>query len=118
MDQLNIQGSNSISIPFPPFTGKEAPPPPPPPSALTRLPCGMYHGAQRILKEHPYAIGAGAALAMSVGVGLGAAHFGYGGRFGKALRSRSTLSTRGEVQDGMLKEAIGVSFESWKEYVC
>lgn len=47
-------------------------------------------------------------MALTVGLGYGAAQLGYGGRYGRALRNRRKFGTNGVVEDGMLKEAIGV----------
>jgi hypothetical protein len=68
--------------------------------------CGPYAKAGKLVKCHPYAVGAGAALAVTVGLGLGAAVYKYG--LVKSIRSRCDR-TRGVVEDGMLKEAVGES---------
>lgn len=110
VETLNLRGPDSISIPFPPFGGKEIAPPPPPPSAgLSALPLTIYNQAHRLVKAHPYVVGTGAAMALTVGLGYGAAQLGYGGRYGRAMRNRRKFGTRGVVEDGMLKEAIGES---------
>lgn len=108
VETLNINAPSSISIPFPPFSGKEVPPPPPPPpSAVSRLPVSLYHRADKLARAHPYVIGTGAALALGLGLSYGTARLGYGGKWGKAVRDRRKFGTRGVIEDGMLKEAIG-----------
>ena len=102
METLNIQGAPSISIPFPPFV-KEVPPPPPPKA----LPCTIYNRAGRLIKAHPYVLGTGAALALTLGIGYGGALLGYGGAWGERVRNKRKFGTRGVVQDGVMKEAIG-----------
>lgn len=105
VETLNIQGP--ITIPGP-FGGKEILLPRPPPTPPS-LPLRLYDKAGKLVRAHPYAVGAGAALAMTVGLGIGSAYLGYGGKYGKAFRERRTFGTRGVVEDGMLKEAMGVS---------
>ncbi|WVF71590.1 hypothetical protein IAT40_006398 [Kwoniella sp. CBS 6097] len=107
-ETLNIHGPPSISIPFPPFSGKEAPPPPPPPPApmiLTKC-NSLYVRSGKLLKAHPYAVGA----ALSVGLGLGGlAVYRYSGAatgFARKLNERRKYGVRGREEDGMLKEAI------------
>jgi hypothetical protein len=94
VETLNINGPSSISIPFPPFLTKEPPPPPP-----TRYLTVFQNKAQRLVRAHPYVVGAGAALALSLGIGAGVTMFRRGG-----LR----MSVKGVSEDGMLKEAIGM----------
>ena len=71
------------------------------------MPVTLYRRTERLVKAHPYVFGTSAVLAMTVGLGLGGAYLGYGGKYGKSLRMRRRLGTRGVVEDGMLKEAIG-----------
>ena len=95
----------SISIPFPPFGGKEVP--------ATKACCharpvpgGFYNKAGRLFKAHPYVVGGGAALAMTVGLGIV--------RYAISRKVRR-VGTRGVVQNGMLKEAIGESTDGGTE---
>ncbi|ORY32526.1 hypothetical protein BCR39DRAFT_375726 [Naematelia encephala] len=100
-ETLNMHGPPSISIPFPPFHAKEVPPPPPPPVPTLLHHC-THNRAGRLIKAHPFAIGAGAAVAL--GVGLGAAtYLGYVPWVNKRARR---VGTKGVVEDGYLKEAI------------
>ncbi|WVR07147.1 hypothetical protein IAU60_004188 [Kwoniella sp. DSM 27419] len=106
-ETLNIHGPPSISIPFPPFGGKEPPPPPPPPMpAVTAAYNTLYTKSERLVKAHPYAVGA----ALSVGLGLsGLAVYQYSGAlaaYGRELRARRKFGVNGRVEDGMLKEAV------------
>lgn len=103
VETLNINGAPSLSLPFPPFLEKEAPPPPPP----ARLPVTLYNKAVRSFKDHPYLAG-GMALAMTAGLGYGGyvAHQTLRARIKGGRRLGS--STKGAVEDGMLKEAIGM----------
>lgn len=99
-----MHGPPSISIPFPPFS-KDPPPPPPPPPALT--PLQRIHASKAIQKfnrlygAHPYATLAAGAVVLSVGLGAGGLAFKWyrQGKFG----------TAGRKEDGMLKDAIGMS---------
>lgn len=101
VETLNIQGPSSISIPFPPFTLKQPPPPLPPLPPPTTM--ELYtQKAEKLIKAHPYASGVGAALAVSVGLGMGALAFKYG-----TFRLGGPVGVKGQVSEGMLKEAIG-----------
>ncbi|ODO08799.1 hypothetical protein L198_00532 [Cryptococcus wingfieldii CBS 7118] len=103
LDSLNIHGPPSISIPFPPFGGKDAPPPPPPPSSAVSCAHSVADRSGRVLKNHPYAVGA----ALSVGLGLtGLMVYKGVGVFGNDWRIKRRFGVRGAVEDGMLKEAI------------
>jgi hypothetical protein len=80
-----------------------APPPPPPPSPIRSMPTALYHKSVKLAHQHPYLVG-GMALAMTAGLGYGG-YTAYG-----AFRGTTTgrkLGSKGLVQDGMLKEAIG-----------
>ncbi|KAK8864307.1 hypothetical protein IAR55_001554 [Kwoniella newhampshirensis] len=106
-ETLNIHGPPSISIPFPPFLGKEAPPPPPPPPPPpAHVYSDLYAKTETLVKAHPLAVGA----AISVGLGLGGLvmYKGMGGlnAYGKQMRVRRKFGVKGAVEDGMLKEAI------------
>ncbi|WVQ80634.1 hypothetical protein IAT38_002739 [Cryptococcus sp. DSM 104549] len=106
-DTLNIHGPPSLTIPFPPFSGKEVPPPPPPPP-----PPGAFSSCHSVCsksvrgaKAHPVAVGA----ALTVGLGLAGlvVYKGMNGGFDvKGWRERRKFGNRGVVVDGMLKEAI------------
>ena len=74
---------------------------------MSTLPANLYHRAQRLFDAHPYVMGTGAALALTVGLGYGGAYFGYGGKWGRTVRNRRKFGTKGVIEDGMLKEAIG-----------
>nr|ODN97704.1 hypothetical protein L204_03127 [Cryptococcus depauperatus CBS 7855] len=107
-DTLNVHGPPSISLPFPPFGGKEAPPPPPPPPPPSNAAMKCYSQvasrSERFVKTHYVAIGA----AVSVGIGLAGFMVYKGvGIFGKDWKVKRHFGQRGVVQDGMLKEAIG-----------
>ncbi|WVQ72609.1 hypothetical protein IAR50_002167 [Cryptococcus sp. DSM 104548] len=103
LDSLNIHGPPSISIPFPPFGGQDAPPPPPPPSTAVSCAHSVADRSSRVLKDHPIAVGA----ALSVGLGLtGLMVYKGVGVFGPAWRVKRKFGVRGAVEDGMLKEAI------------
>lgn len=67
------------------------------------MPVSIYNKANKVAHRHPYAVG-GLALGMTVGLGLGAFLLRRGVR-GYRL---GHYSTRGRVEDGMLKEAIGM----------
>ena len=104
VESLNIHGPPSISIPFPPFSGKEIPAPPPPPPPMS-FQASLYHKADKYIRQHPYVAGA---LALTVGLGLS--------RVGRTLQLShgwpprlQKIRTRGVVKDGMLKEAVGES---------
>jgi hypothetical protein len=101
VETLNIQGPSSISIPFPPFTLKQPPPPLPPLPPPTTV--ELYtQRAEKLVKSHPYVSGVGVALAVSVGLGVGAMAFKYG-----TFRLGGPVGVRGQVSEGMLKEAVG-----------
>ena len=115
VESLNIHGPPSISIPFPPFSGKEAPlppPPPPPPSFQLSLYDKAGRSFGRYARDHPYAA---RAMAMTVGAGIGLGFVGltslartYQLKLGWPPRIQK-IGTRGHVKDGMLQEAVGVS---------
>jgi len=69
---------------------------------------GAYNKANKLIKAHPYAVGASAALAVTVGLGLGGLVWKYtlSSRL-RDLKARRAFRTSGMVEDGMLKEAIG-----------
>ncbi|KAK4689071.1 hypothetical protein P7C73_g1033, partial [Tremellales sp. Uapishka_1] len=100
-ETLNVHGPPSISIPFPPFMGKETPAPPPPPLPLHSA---MYDRADRVVKAHPYFAATGTVVALTVGLGIGTALMGY--RFGPRFNLQKKVGNAGVVEDGMLKEAI------------
>lgn len=89
------------------------PPPPPPPS----LPVLAYQKADKLFRAHPYAVGAGALTVVAVGLGVGGAVFKFG--LGSSVLARVQEKRRsrwqGRVQDGVLKEAIGLSAVSSTE---
>jgi hypothetical protein len=97
VETLNINGAPSLSIPFPPFMEKQPPPPPP-----VLMPAGLYHKSVQAINEHPYLAG-GMALAMTAGLGYG----GYTAYTRTSSKPGRRLGSKGRVQDGMLKEAIG-----------
>ncbi|KAK6910212.1 hypothetical protein I203_104244 [Kwoniella mangroviensis CBS 8507] len=109
-ETLNIHGPPSISIPFPPFGGKDSPPPPPPPSPPSIIPTtglkAAYCKSERLIKEHPYLFSA----AISVGLGLtGLTIYKYSNNLRNLkndLKMRRKFGVKGRVEDGMLKEAI------------
>ncbi|WWD17395.1 hypothetical protein CI109_101836 [Kwoniella shandongensis] len=105
-ETLNIHGPPSISIPFPPFLGKEVPPPPPPPPPPVNAYTNLYTKSEKLIKAHPVAVGA----VISVGLGLGGLvmYKGIGGltEYKKQFRVRRKFGVRGVVEDGMLKEAV------------
>ena len=78
---------------------------------MSLLPASLYDRAERLVKAHPYVIGTGAALALTVGLGYGGAQLGYGGQWGRTVRNRRKFGIKGVIEDGMLKEAIGESYE-------
>lgn len=102
-----MHGPPSISIPFPPFTIKQSPPPAPPLPPPTLL-STYTDSVERLVKVHPYYVGAGAALALTVGLGAGVTAYQRGG-----LQWRGRAGVRAQVSDGMLKEAIGVFYLGW-----
>lgn len=110
VETLNINGAPSLSLPFPPFMEK-APPPPPPPSPIRSMPMAVYHKSVKLAQDHPYMVG-GMALAMTAGLGYG----GYNAyktyiTHGSLRRTKGRkLGSKGLVQDGMLKEAIGTLY--------
>jgi hypothetical protein len=82
---------------------KAAPPPPPPspPMVVT-----AWNKSVRLAHDHPYWAG-GLALAMTAGLGYGGyTAYTYGGLRGSSNRGKR-LGSKGVVQDGMLKEAVG-----------
>ncbi|WWC89436.1 uncharacterized protein L201_004360 [Kwoniella dendrophila CBS 6074] len=109
-ETLNIHGPPSISIPFPPFGGKEAPPPPPPPTPLPLIPLtgltSYYHKSEKIIRKHPYLAG----TALTVGLGLtGLTVYKYSSNLSKLkneFKLKRKFGIKGRVEDGMLKEAI------------
>ncbi|WVW83791.1 hypothetical protein I302_105812 [Kwoniella bestiolae CBS 10118] len=109
-ETLNIHGPPSISIPFPPFGGKEAAPPPPPPAPPSLIPTtglkSAYCRSERLVRDHPYLFSA----ALSVGLGLtGLTIYKYSNNLRNLkndLRVRRRFGVKGIVEDGMLKEAI------------
>ncbi|WVN88231.1 uncharacterized protein L203_103432 [Cryptococcus depauperatus CBS 7841] len=107
VDTLNVHGPPSISLPFPPFGGKEVPPPPPPPPPPSNAAMKCYSQvasrSERFVKSHYVAVG----VAVSVGIGLAGFMVYKGvGIFGKDWKVKRHFGHRGVVQDGMLKEAI------------
>lgn len=102
-----MHGPPSISIPFPPFAKAEPPPPPPVVPPLSRLACGPWtkgcSKAGKLVKGHPYLVGAGAVLAVGVGLGMGRVMY----RKGFFNLRRVWTGTRATVSEGMLKDAIG-----------
>ncbi|WWC70332.1 uncharacterized protein I206_104282 [Kwoniella pini CBS 10737] len=118
-ETLNIHGPPSISIPFPPFGGKEVPPPPPPPTqsllpsnGLTTYLNGAYCRSSKLVTSHPYLAG----TVISVGLGLtgltvykiATSNIGTNTLIGwkKQIGTRRRFGTKGIIEDGMLKEAI------------
>ena len=102
VESLNIHGPPSISIPFPPFSGKEvlAPPPPPPPISFH---ASLYHKADKYIRQHPYV-----ASALVLTVGLGLSRVGRTFQFSHDWPPRlRKIRKRGVVKDGILKEAVG-----------
>jgi hypothetical protein len=83
----------------------EKQPPPPPPTPIRSMPMSVYHKSVKAVQDHPYVAG-GMALAMTAGLGYGG-YTMYTKQYGIKARK---LGTKGVVEDGMLKEAIGTLF--------
>ena len=78
-------------------------PPPPLPAPIRSMPINMHHKSVKVVHDHPYLAG-GMALAMTAGLGYG----GYAMYTKKNAITGRRLGSRGIVEDGMLKEAIGM----------
>jgi hypothetical protein len=69
------------------------------------MPMTLYHKSVKLIHEHPYIAG-GMALAMTAGLGYG----GYSAYANmKGIKGRR-LGSKGVIEDGLLKEAIGMSY--------
>lgn len=101
-----MHGPPSISIPFPPFSTKASPPPPPPPPPESYS-TAIVNKTSRLFHAHPYAASAAAALSLGLGVSVTAKVLGVGPFAGGRRVGRARFGTRGVIEDGMLKEAIG-----------
>lgn len=82
---------------------------------MSAFPVTLYNRVEKLARAHPYVLGTGAALALTVGMGYTGAHLGYGGKWGKAVRDRRKFGTNGVIEDGMLKEAIGMCAKSGRD---
>jgi hypothetical protein len=71
------------------------------------MPVTLYHKSIKAFNDYPYLVG-GMAVAMTAGLGYGGyiAHERYKGRM---LGGGRRLGSKGKVEDGMLKEAVGRS---------
>lgn len=65
----------------------------------------LYNKSLKVFNDHPYLV-SGMAVAMTAGLGYGGyvAHERFKGRMVGGGRK---LGTKGKVEDGMLKEAVG-----------
>lgn len=66
--------------------------------------------AGAVARRHPYIVGGGIAIAVTAGIGFAGLSTGAGpfANIGQEWRLRRKFGNRGVVENGMLKEAIGM----------